>query len=78
MTITFTYEDFRVLDKILKRCEKIADRRVEQFGCESIESDLNYIRVCELMTTAQFDGVDHKVFFEIVELVNKVDLRWGW
>ena len=78
MTITFTYEDFRVLDKILKRCETFADRRVEELGCLGIEDDLNYIKVCELMAKAQTEGIDHKTYFEIVHLVDKVDTRWGW
>jgi hypothetical protein len=78
MTIKFTYEDFRVLDKILKRCETFADRRVAELGCLGIEDDLNYLKACELMAQAQTEGVDHKTYFEIVNLVDKVDTRWGW
>ena len=78
MTIKFADVDFTVLDKILKRCERFSDARVRDLGCEGIDTDPNYLRACELMTIAEREDINYSVYFEIFELVNKVDLRWGW
>ena len=69
---------FASIDKMLKRCERFSDRKVEELGIEGIEADAEYIEICELITTAYFDGITCEQLIRIYELAELVENRWGW
>lgn len=69
---------FSHIDKMLKRCEIFSDRKVEELGIEGIEADAEYLEICELITTACYDGITCEQLIRIYDLAKIVDNRWGW
>lgn len=69
---------FAPIDKMLKRCERFSDRKVEELGIEGIEADAEYLEICELITNACYDGITCEQLIRIYELAELVENRWGW